>query len=129
MKPKSSGWIVIAAALVCCTSEDLTKGCINPPCALPFAVRIHLTSAATGDSVAGATVRVGGAENGTSECQGSTCIVPGPPGTYTLTVQAPGFETAVRTVTVRGTIPPCGCVLSDTADLELALVPAGTAGE
>ena len=123
MRPKSSGWI--AFVLVCCACEGLREQCITPPCALPLAVTLPLTSAATGDSVTGATVRVIGPVVGTAPCPGSTCDVLGPAGTYTLTVEAPGFQTAERTVTVRGAAPSrCGCGSTITERLDLALVPA-----
>jgi hypothetical protein len=125
MQLKSSGWIAIAAVLVCCKSDDLSNVCVNPPCALIPAMIIHLTSAATGDTVSGATFRLAGAAEGSGPCQGSTCFVVGPPGTYTVTLEAPGFQPVVRTVTVKGSVPPCGCRLIETEQLDVALVPAG----
>jgi hypothetical protein len=44
-------------------------------------------------------------------------------GTYDLEVSAPGFEFALRTVTVRGLDPEgCGCATVFTERLEVVLV-------
>ncbi len=125
MRPKSCGWIAVAAVLVCCKSDDLTdRVCLSPPCALIPAMIIRLTSAATGDSVPGATFRLAGAAEGSGTCQASTCFVVGPPGTYIVTVEAPGFQPVQRTVTVRGSVPPCGCRLIETERFDVGMVPA-----
>ena len=122
MRPKSSGWIALAGVLVVsCTAPE----CLTPPCPLPLAVTIHLTSATTGASVEGATLRVTGPVESTGPCQSSTCYVRGPAGSYTVTVEAPGFQTAERTVTVRGVAPQgCGCSSAVAERVDLALVPA-----
>ena len=46
-------------------------------------------------------------------------------GTYDVKVEAPGFQTAERTVTVRGVAPQgCGCSSAVAERVDLALVPA-----
>lgn len=51
-------------------------------------------------------------------------MIPGPPGTYTLTVTAPGYQTLQRTVEVQGTNPPCGCPTPQTEHVTVVLLPA-----
>ena len=125
MRPKPGGAIALAVVLAACSAEGIAnERCLRPPCALPVAVTIRLTSTATGDPVEGATVRVVSPFAGSIPCQGSTCYVMGSAGTYALTVEAPGFQAAQRTVMVRGSTPPCGCLLVETERLDLALIPA-----
>ena len=126
MRPKRRGSMAVAILLAACSAEGIARErCLNPPCALPIAVTIQLTSTATGQPVEGATVHVAGPVTATEPCQGSTCYVQGQPGTYSLTVEAPGFQAAERTVTVRGSIPPCGCFLVETQRIDIALDPTG----
>lgn len=123
MRATSKGWIALALMICGCGMTD--ENCVSPPCALPLAVTVHLTSAATGDSIQGATLRVTGPMEGSGPCSGSVCSVFGPAGTYSLTVEAPGFQTAQRTVTVRGAAPErCGCGTTFAEQIDLALAPS-----
>ena len=125
MRLKSVGPIAIAAVLVCCDPSAATdQTCYHPPCPLPTAVTIHLTAAGTGNPVPGAVIFSTGPVEGVRPCNPFDCTVLGGPGTYTVTVSAPGFQSAERTVTVRGAIPPCGCYWTETVRLDIALVPA-----
>jgi PEGA domain-containing protein len=95
--------------------------CLALPCPMPMALVINITAGAAGGPVSGAVVRVTGATVTTVPCN-ATCDVPGYGGTYNLEVEAPGFQTAHRTVTVDGTDPECGCPSTATRRLDIALV-------
>lgn len=114
--------LILAAGLVAC-GDSRVVDCIYPPCALPIAVELTVTSAASGAPVPGATVTVTGTDSTTFACNG-TCIVGNGPGTYNIGVDAPGFVSAQRSVHVTGTNPTCGCATADTQNLTIALTPA-----
>jgi hypothetical protein len=107
----------------CSNSRD---ECIRPPCPLPIAVEIGVTSAA-GGPVEGLTVRVSGAAMGTASCTtgsaNTMCFVPGTAGTYNLDLAASGFQPTQRTVTVTGTTPECGCPTVEKVHLDVVLSP------
>ena len=88
---------------------------------MPMAMVINLTDAGTGGPVR-AIVQVTGAAIAQVPCNG-TCLVPGDAGTYTLQVEAPGFQTVQRTVIVSGTTPECDCPTTHLQRVEIALVP------
>jgi hypothetical protein len=55
---------------------------------------------------------------------GSTvCLVLGYAGNYDLEVGAPGYQSQQQNVVVSGTNPMCGCQTTNTARLDIALVP------
>jgi hypothetical protein len=121
---------VTAAALVlgaCGDDGALGAACILPPCALPSAVMVSVTSSATGAAVPSAVVTSTKPYSGTFPCTigpGATCPVMGSTaGTYELDIAAPGYQTAHRSVVVTGSNPPCGCPRVDTQQVAVALVP------
>src|SRR5262245_52814897 len=81
-------------------------------CALQPAIRVSVTSAVSPGPVANVALDVSGANVGpiacTMEASATVCTVLGYPGTYGLVVKAPGFASAERTVSVRGTSGECG---------------------
>jgi hypothetical protein len=87
---------------------------------MPFALIIDVTAGATGGPVNGAVVKVSGAAVTTMPCT-LTCYVPGYAGNYILDVEAPGFQSAHRAISVDGTTPACGCPTTATALLNVAL--------
>jgi hypothetical protein len=106
----------LAGALASCTGD-----CLAPPCPMPIAITINVTDAATGGPVTGAFVSVTTATTETIPCTPG-CIVLGDAETYRLQVEAPGFETAQRAVTVRGSPPSacsCGTAISELVDIAL----------
>jgi hypothetical protein len=108
---------VLAALLVGCDAE-----CIVPPCALPIAIQVTVSSAVSGGPVPGASLEVSGALSTTIAC-GSECMVPGSMGTYLLTLSAPGFQPLQRTVVVHGTTRECSCPVVETERITLVLQP------
>lgn len=102
--------------------------CVQPPCPLPTAITVTVTSSVTGDSVPGAFVQMN-AQSGPEPCTlspGTTCDVPGGAGTYDLTIGAPGYETVHRTVDVPvERAAKCGCGSPETQHLDVALAPVG----
>jgi hypothetical protein len=123
----------LTAAAVLAVSVAIGAGCSNsraacilPPCALPIAIEMSVTSAA-GGPVEGLTVRISGAAMGTGSCSAAAaatmCFVPGVAGTYVLDLVATGFQPAQRTVTVPGTTPECGCPTVERVHLDVVLSP------
>ena len=111
----------------CSDGGDDLAACIVPPCALPSAVLVHVTSSATGDALPSAMVTATTPVSGTFPCTlapGATCPVFGSYGTYELDVSAPGYRTAHRSVVVTGSSPPCGCPRVDSQQIAVALVPS-----
>ncbi|HEY6546890.1 MAG TPA: hypothetical protein VI589_03255 [Vicinamibacteria bacterium] len=96
------------------------------PCPLPLALAIQVTDLA-GAPVPGAVAEVSGAARASIPCNsgnGMTCYLLGYAGIYRLELRAPGFETAVRTVTVGGTSPQeCGCATTFAEHIAVTLVP------
>jgi hypothetical protein len=117
---------VVAGACSDGGGDDLAA-CIIPPCAVPSAVLVRVTSSATGDALPSAMVTETKPGSGTFPCTlapGATCPVLGSYGTYELDVSAPGYQTAHRSVVVTGSTPPCGCPRVDTQQIAVALAPS-----
>jgi hypothetical protein len=120
----------VAAALVvgaCGDGVDDLSACIVPPCVLPRAVLVRVTSSATGAALPGATVTTTAPVSATFPCTvapDATCPVMGSYGTYELDVAAPGYQTVHRSVVVTGSSPPCGCPRVDTQQIAVALAPS-----
>jgi len=89
---------------------------------MTFAIRLSVVSSTTRAPISGATVQVTGPTLTNMPCD-SACVVPGVAGTYTLDVQAPGYQAVERTVNVAGTNPACGCQSDDTQSVVIALTP------
>jgi hypothetical protein len=112
---------IVVAALSACGGSDVN--CVTPPCALPMALTITLTSATATGPVNGAVVQVSGALAGSCGGSPTVCFVPGYAGTYNLSISAPGFQTATRSVTVTEIpAPSCGCRGANTEHIDVALV-------
>jgi len=107
--------IGLLLSLASCDTE-----CILPPCALPIAIEVTVTSGLTGGPVSGASLTVTGAGMSTIACE-SSCVIPGQVGTYQLSLTAPGFPALQRTVQVHGTSPRCGCPLVDTEQVDFVV--------
>ncbi|MFI5183340.1 MAG: hypothetical protein ACHQNV_02995 [Vicinamibacteria bacterium] len=108
---------VLALALASC-GED----CGAILCPVDIAVIIDVRAAGTGGSVPGAFVLASSSATGSElvPCI-LECVVFGPDGTYNLEVGAPGFQTARRSVMVRGT-RHCECRIVATERLDVVLV-------
>ena len=113
--------LIVVAALafsaVACNGD-----CLQSPCPLPIAIAVEVTSTSSGGGVSGASVAVSGAVTSTVPCDAS-CTIMGYAGTYTLTVAAPGYQSAQRTVLVQGSSPACGCASTETEQASFALTP------
>lgn len=111
--------LLILAGVVGCGGDG---PCLALPCALPLALTLTVTSAASGAPVTGAAVSVSGPIGATLPCAGE-CFIPGTAGTYVLDVSAPGFVTLHRSIQVTGTDPKCGCPSADTQHVAITLNP------
>ena len=109
--------VVFGLSLPACGQE-----CLQPPCALPLAVAVDVTST-SGNGVTEAAVQVSGAVATTLPCD-TSCRILGYAGTYTLTVSAPGYQSVERTVVVQGATARCGCASAKTEHVTVALAPS-----
>jgi hypothetical protein len=108
---------MLALSSIACSHD-----CLALPCALPTALALKVTSLSSGSGVS-ALVAVSGAVTGTVSCD-SSCMIMGYAGTYTLSVTAPGYQSAERTVLVRGSPPAaCGCGSAQTENVTVVLTP------
>ena len=107
----------ITLSIAACKQE-----CLLPPCPLPIALEVVVTSTTSGTGVPGTALAITGAESATVLCD-SACTISGYAGTYTLNVTAPGYQAAVRTVVVRGSHPSCGCASTETQQVSFVLTP------
>jgi hypothetical protein len=110
-----------ALAVTSCGHEDCIASCAVQP-----AIRLTITNALLGGPVPNATVMASGAPIYLTQCSAdasaTVCTVFGDPGVLTVIVSAPGFQSAQRTVTVRGTPGQCGCVIVIAEQVALSLV-------
>ena len=100
--------------------------CIQTPCPLPTAIVVMVTRPA-GGTIAELFVDVATPIKTRIPCDQVTgrCTIPGHAGTYLITVGAPGYQSAQRSVTVprvRATTA-CGCDGVATQQVQLALAP------
>ena len=117
--------LILAVALAIgasrCTSSP---ECTHPPCPLPTAINIVVTST-SGEPITGASADITGAVKTVMPCQfGSqknVCIVPGQGGTYDVRVSAAGYQAATESVVVTGTTPACGCGTVNTQTVTIVL--------
>ena len=100
--------------------------CLTPPCPLPVALNLTLTSAATGMTVSNASIVVTVGAKYSDRCDGGVCFVTGYAGTYEIEISAPGYENTHRRVVVKGdnNNPSCGCAAVNTQRLVVALLSA-----
>ena len=110
------------ATLLILSTAGCSDECLHPPCPLPIALEVVVTSASSGKPVPGASLDITGAISSTVPCD-SSCRVGGYADSYTLNVTAPGFQPAARTVVVRGTSTSCGCPSAQTQQVSFALTP------
>jgi hypothetical protein len=116
---------VCAAAFAVTSCGDDCSGIAS--CVAQPAMRVTVTNALAGGPVPNVAVVATGAPVYSTQCSSDAsatiCTVLGDPGVFTLTVSAPGFQSAQRTVTVRGTTGQCECVVVMVEQLAVALVP------
>lgn len=117
---------MVAIALAFGGSRCASPECTYPPCPVPTAISIVVTSA-SGDPILGASADVTGAVKTVTSCrngsQANICLVPGTAGTYDLRVSAAGYQTATQNVVVSGTNPPCGCPTVNSQTITVVLTP------
>ncbi len=98
--------------------------CVMPPCALPMAIVVSVSSEA-GHAIPGLTLILSGAMTGSAQCNvdasATTCFVPGVAGTYDLAFAAPGFQRKEITVVVSGSSPACRCPTVETQQTRVVL--------
>jgi hypothetical protein len=123
MQRRNSRVILLALSVIGCDSAD--EACVTPPCLMPIAMNVTVTSSVSGGSVPGAFVSIPNYSPNIpcTQSPGTTCIIPGGAGTYELDVGAPGFQSVHRTIVVTGTSPRCGCPTVESQQVSVALVP------
>jgi hypothetical protein len=114
-----------AAALAFTSCGDDCPGVAS--CAVQPAIRVTVTNALLGGPVPNVTAVASGGLTYSTQCSAdanaTVCTVFGDPGVYTLVVGAPGFQSAQRVVTVRGTTGQCECVIVRVEQVAVSLVP------
>jgi hypothetical protein len=118
--------VALALAVGTGCNHQSEPDCVMPPCPLPLAIMVRVTSA-TGGPVPGLTLTLSGAAAGSRQCSAdastSSCVVAGMPGTYNLRLAAPEFQEKTLSITVQGSTPPCGCTSVQRQDLDVVLSP------
>ena len=118
--------MLLAAVLGFAASRcSSSSPCVHPPCPLPRALLINVTSLG-GEAITGATAAISGPLTSPAiPCNagslGNMCIVNGYGGTYDIRVSAPGYQTVAQTIIVTGNNPECGCQTADTRMVTIAL--------
>lgn len=113
--------VTAGVALAACSSGP----CVHPPCQIPLAIRLTVTSAGTPAQLTNVFVREGtgaNAEGFPCVAELGACMVTGSARTYVLEIGALGFQTTIRTIDVPGETPDCGCPSVETQDVSVALV-------
>ena len=114
------GVSALGLLLVSCGDE-----CLGISCPLGLAIRITVSSVAVTGPVENVFIQVSDANlpptTCTVEANATVCRVFRNPGTYTLVVGAPGFQSTQRDVTVRGTIGQCDCPIVTTENVSVSL--------
>lgn len=117
-------WVVVIAILLVSCGDDC-PGIAS--CALQLAIRVTVSSASGGGPVENVSMQVSGEVVGPTACSAeastTVCTVLGYPGAYKLVVGAPGFQSAERDVTVRGTSGQCDCLIVKTESIAVSLSP------
>ena len=120
------GLAVVLGACIGC-SGPTNPDCLRPPCPLPIAIVVGVSSA-SGGPVPGVTVTLSGAVSGSVQCNAgavtTSCAVPGTPGRYDLLFAAPGFAAKTLSVTVQGNTPACGCTSVEQQNVSVVLTPS-----
>ncbi len=124
------GLAISSAALLSCggSGDDVT--CIPPPCPVTVVVTLSVT-AAGGGPINGVSVVVSSPITANIACTSAgttaTCSIPGFGGTYSLLVEAPGFNSSQQTAVVeaQGDTSVCLCPTLTPQHLNVVLNPAG----
>jgi hypothetical protein len=91
-------------------------------CTNQVAIDLTLADSSAGTSIH-AVVVVSGKRTDTVQCDGA-CAIFGSSGVYVLDVTAPGFAPVHRTVQVLGVPYRCGCEMTQTEHVTIAMVGA-----
>ena len=107
----------------CGTEPD----CVPPPCPLPTAIVMNVTSV-TGGPIASLIMTASGEVTGSGSCSvenaATVCRLHGTPGLYNIRLTAPGFQEKALSVTVAGKTPPCACAIIQVQQLSISLTPS-----
>ena len=118
--------LLLLGLLACTCAGCAQSTCVQPPCALPTAIVLSVTSAA-GGPVPGVTVTISGSLSTQEPCtpgaSATTCGVLGTAGTYNLLLSAAGFQDKALSVVVSGDTPACGCPTVQTQHVSTVLTP------
>lgn len=120
-------WGVLLLATAGCSSDG---ACLLLPCPLTEAAIINVTASGTSGPITGLTMTQSGVSTpcGQDPSAPTSCIILGGPGSYTVTVSAPGFQSSTLTVHVSGTPGGCNrCGLVHPENVSVVLQP--TAGQ
>jgi hypothetical protein len=117
--------LVLASLAVACSGDT----CVLYPCPQSEAAEISVTAPNAPTGIAGLSMAITGAVVGSGPCnQGtsgvSVCYIDGGPGTYSVALSAPGYQTATVRFTATGTAAGCNtCGHVDRQLLSVVLQP------
>ena len=106
-----------AFLLAACSSDH----CLAAACPIGPAFTLTVTSSASGAPVSGISV-TGDPFDGQCNDPVGTCTMWGYAGKYTVTIEAPGFQSVQRMITVQDDGASC-CSLAVPGHLDVTLVP------
>lgn len=112
-------------AVMACGGETAVQ-CLYPPCAIPQAIEITVSTGTAHNLVPDAYILTN--QSGTqqipcSQGAATTCNIFGSIGEYDVDIAAPGYQTVHRHVVVTGTVPKCGCPTPNLQRLSVSLDP------
>ena len=114
---------VLLAALALALGASRCGTCEHPPCPVPTALIVFITSL-SGEPIISGSIQATGM-TAPMAChfgsQANMCMVLGEAGTYQVNVTAAGYEATTESFVVTGHEADCGCGTVDTRMVTIAL--------
>lgn len=120
--------LLVIATLALAFGSARCGTCEHPPCPLPTALIVFITSS-SGEPIISGSIQATGM-TAPMAChfgsQANMCMVLGAAGTYEVSVTAPGYQAATQSFVVGGHDANCGCGTVDTRMVTIPLTAQGT---
>jgi len=120
----------LALCSLCAFCSSPTTNC-DVACPIPLAFTVAVTSSTSGAPIDSASLTLSAVPGDTydpaptacNQLPGNACAILGFAGTYSVQIAAPGYQTALRSITVKeGSSSGC-CGSNSPGHLDVALVP------